>query len=1068
MDTQGMEDLDNNLTEEELAYRALLEKAFVFWLFKLSKDNENITWTERKKNILLVVIDAILKDIQPEKRSIEEVTLPDKRINYKRVNSRLFNKKLDAYSQGEVSNMLARVFRYAVEYLNWKSASDIEVKVVQNRVIPHVRETEMYNAHYQKYYTQILDDALFDFNETDGQKLFAWTVLSLISDSHVFNRNELNAILRSSSAEVFQLGDNEPRLLITNQEQRMSKKLHLRSWLFLLKFWNNGGLESLFLNIDDYDLKQISDRCLLREIKRFSKKFNINLLIPRQMGQIIDVVAANIYLKRPSMLHAVSIGKKPFTELKPETLYRIITGNRVLHKRVNSDVNENPKIDSEIDDLNDGEDSDASQLIAPQSLQEKRIRQIRKVLRSIGKKDSVTFLENTIKQDHQSSLMVLWLMKWLLSLYRRAQGNELSDESIKRYFYRLAYLLIAAFDNLNLLELEEEDWIDLLQEVIDNSNDKQVGIYLKYYINYLNKNMGLMELPLHELDGIDFNGSVNANVLTPFEAVKVYHALSEDDVYEKTTITCRQIALILGYFCGLRRREVWKLRTIDIYGRDDALFLFVRSHKARKLKNFYSRRRIPLAQLIPRFLLKHVVAWWKVRKQSNGVYFISDSPSEPANEKDIFDSVQMACRKITGDHTFVFHGLRHSFANYFMIKVMQVPYPELARLFGCKKILQDAEEVRELQEFYSKGASADLISYFFPRENQTLPRSTLMQLAMLLGHKVPDTTFKSYLHIFQEIVPEFYEPLSQAQHAFLFKSFFVTSQDSSVKASRIKKSYLNEDKSFNEQYIKTKIVCDLISCHEIPVPGFQESEDLELITNNGIESKSSSIDEEIIRVLPKAQNLLQSLMQNSIGVEELSKIYGVSRELIEYIHNKAIYVSKLQSLKGQKRFPHVPLISQDKSERLSLEKHLKRLAFKATIDIEKMRPGLELFLSKAQTNKGYLVRLNSVAEVNCYLSMLQELRVPFRKMQVSIEPPKKGGIKEGYSHEQMQCYWASVIKPFMPRGYIPSAKFLAEIHSSNPYGVISLRFYQNSEKPAPEFQKLIFIFALFFAVKVSK
>jgi hypothetical protein len=71
-------------------------------------------------------------------------------------------------------------------------------------------------------------------------------------------------------------------------------------------------------------------------------------------------------------------------------------------------------------------------------------------------------------------------------------------------------------------------------------------------------------------------------------------------------------------------------------------------------------------------------------------------------------------------------------------------------------------ELLEFNEFYSVHYSKSFLKKYFPAENQTLPRLTLLQLAELFGHKVQGTSCRSYLHLIDEIEAEFFTPVDES------------------------------------------------------------------------------------------------------------------------------------------------------------------------------------------------------------------------------------------------------------------------------------------------------------------
>jgi integrase len=201
-----------------------------------------------------------------------------------------------------------------------------------------------------------------------------------------------------------------------------------------------------------------------------------------------------------------------------------------------------------------------------------------------------------------------------------------------------------------------------------------------------------------ELEGLQEIG----RRLPPLGLVKVDASLITVDEYKKALqsmvgkhgirtskndLEAARVALILGYRCGLRRKEAAGLCVSDL---DRLDYLHVRANEMRPLKTSNAARDLPLALLMPEDELAHVRRRFSAIARRAGdmplsrayVFSEADRPGKAMYFENVVRNIHTAFH---GHHPrqwpeidkeFRYHRLRHSFANMMLLKL----WPDLRRI----------------------------------------------------------------------------------------------------------------------------------------------------------------------------------------------------------------------------------------------------------------------------------------------------------------------------------------------------------------------------------------------------
>ncbi len=462
--------------------------------------------------------------------------------------------------------------------------------------------------------------------------------------------------------------------------------------------------------------------------------------IPDNVARLLKMAETRLGLTVAPFLASYAAGSVKAVSLAPEVWVRLNSG-RLLSRQPGPDSNEDLFVALKRGALNNED------LPAPLSDQELLLKKMRSIFASeAGIKKGNAELKNKMlafeeKNNKQMCILLALLVKWACHLL--ARESQYKPATPKRYLSSIGNVLLIAFENENLLEMQCSDFIERYDRAVEMVKREKEKIYARQTISrfhdYLVKYFWVPRI--HQ--GFFYRRSgppestVDANLLSHAEFDRLKQALGWSDTNRPRIATAALLAAIMGFRCGLRRNEVLFIRVRDIqWGSKPELVL--RATAKRSLKTPNSTRRIPLYVLLPADELNELGSFLKeYRDQEQGkndlVFSVQEKPGQALADAALFGPISETLTMVTGDKTLRFHHLRHSFATWLLV-----------RLTGEGIGLRNSAPFLDHPEFEDKRVE-DLRNAILANEN--LGRKGAYAVAMLCGHADLETTFTSYIHL---------------------------------------------------------------------------------------------------------------------------------------------------------------------------------------------------------------------------------------------------------------------------------------------------------------------------------
>ena len=346
------------------------------------------------------------------------------------------------------------------------------------------------------------------------------------------------------------------------------------------------------------------------------------------------------------------------------------------------------------------------------------------------------------------------LLRWCERLDDRRIGRKghLSAKSVYGYLNVLGKRLLRQPVS-SFASASEEELIAWYEGMLDECGTDMRRAYLSRQIvdfhACLRIEFGTPDVDFSEVDGFMAQEcGVDANFVTPAEYDRIFGLIEPVGAKESSRLAwvCT-LALVFGFRAGLRLGEIRRLRIADIVFPGNEI-LYIRPNIHGNLKSACALRQIPLHNLITEKEAGYLRRWIERRKQETGgnleapLLALEPYASTILPPAALTDVIHQAMRLVTGDPAIRFHMLRHSCANWLLIKLVadSVPGALDARVGAFDHPEFSDEAVRRLRrqlmgQQAKKTADHDSV------------KAALYRVSLLLGHSSPEITLRHYIHL---------------------------------------------------------------------------------------------------------------------------------------------------------------------------------------------------------------------------------------------------------------------------------------------------------------------------------
>jgi len=646
---------------------------------------------------------------------------------------------------------LTRIIAHSVEQLECRSKLPKQLYPLP-RHTPLVLEKDMMCLESLDRIIDQFKGQLKDFRQWDSSVQLGALLFSSVINGAQINKRNLEHIYSEHASWITENG------LMYVQYSLPPKDDDIAPEIIQYQRWIPDAITQVLVftwidQLEESTARPISEHCFI-DLKQLWRTLLIEANdTPPSMEFFIKMACSYQAFKLPIFIGKIISENNSTVCLPPESWLRVISGDPV--QRLNSH-----SVSTLVPSTLAGQQVQVNESYSLQS-QQVFMKKIRFILKekTLTSKQRIEKIESHLNSKTQEVSTLTWLLgAWSHHLLRSGglRKKKLSTSVIQQYLSTLTSPVLSAFDGIDINTIHASEWLDCLQSAIDNSHSQDIGNKISYFMLFAMQFDCVPTLDLSELEYPDATHKVSANLITVHEFEALYEQLGQAP--NKRVRQIRLLVASLAFYCGLRHSECKYLLIEDICGKSQPELL-IRANKYRSfsLKSRSSERRLDLSILLPESILDDLMAWQEQRllevkgKSNKSLLFLSYVPrsaedNSPLQDDLIFTYTQALMREITHDQTLVFHHLRHSFANWTLIRLLISEFPEP---------LQSTPVFLKHRWFNTLNCHKFRYQTISDQETKKSPSYLLLYwLAVTMGHASPQVTIKHYLHLFDWISAE--------------------------------------------------------------------------------------------------------------------------------------------------------------------------------------------------------------------------------------------------------------------------------------------------------------------------
>lgn len=763
---------------------------------------------------------------------------------------------------------------------------------------------------------------------------------------------------------------------------------------------------------------RIHSKQVMRLIGAYAKCAGFNPLLHKNFSGLMAASKTRLHLHLPPFLVQYAVGQHDSTSLPEGAWQRLIDPP----KTVASELIRSGERNALSANLNKIEQDDNTDDIEAWPAQLRALAtQVRKG--EEGTRERIQLWQ----QEHESSLLpsIRRLAGWIYErLLKKGRGRRpLRIRTVYAMLNSIGGRLVGQLGNNDPAELEFVDaYVELYQTALEDTASlavrRRVARSLKSFHAFLVERHGVPALEESALFSVygQSKSSVDANLIgidTFFRALQwLRHTASERHGDEVAQALCRVAGL--GFFAGLRRSEAVGLKIADIEG-SHHVDLLIRPNARRKLKTHSAQRVIPLSTLMPPEELRRLLEWRDQRalmhekhlNSNDDLFYMAPLDRTLTDTDPLMELVTEALQRATHDPGFRFHHLRHSFANWQLMKFWYAEQEASTRRLPDWLLYTEHEK--------SRWSIADKERKSILGGSPTNRRS-LMQISRLLGHSSVDITLTHYIHLLDLLMGRTLRRMSP----------------------RLSTSILAVLTGYSDSHVRrlrsdTNLVMDR-SDHSVAVDldRFAERILAEGVHGKGLKSRQSRVSvleppmlsppKTLLERLQRVAQVLNALADEPNGIDRISRYYSVSsaniQRFVECVRQLPPGITqqegKASSSIGTEVFPRLDPLKGPRQ--IDIAKRtadtLERLINQGDASGDQLRTvtkrlqeTVNIFVSRWQSGTPLTVCITSVAEAKKWKWFLTELGL---ETGVVVQHHPSCG-KNARSEWDQKAYWEKAL-----------------------------------------------------------
>lgn len=576
------------------------------------------------------------------------------------------------------------------------------------------------------------------------------------------------------------------------------------------------------------------------------------------------------------------------------------------------------------------------------------------------------------QQDDQRDELTDCILNFIISLASDRVSPAYASSTLDRYLSALNPL-IEIFEYQSLSDRDTDALAAGFQKLLNRTASNVTQAILPRFIASIRHLIPDAARLLAQLDMSADQIAADARILGPREGSDLVQKLLAS---EHRWDLENGLIIALGFYCGLRRGEVLGLRLMDIEGAAFP-YLRIKSNQYRKLKSSGSNRTLAIKHFLPAEILNALLQLKRTRAEESRDN-LQRRLFHPRSKKVILaDDERMAeinllLKEQTGDPGFSFHNLRHSFANWLLLRLLIAVEPDIRTLL---------ENVLQLDESFSLSNCRQLFRDQINNDPDYGSRFILHYVSQQLGHSSPTVTLKSYIHILPLI--EYAMKSVKRQEVYREWTGLILFKSAGKHGYNLQERFNKQSKGFSyalEQHcwhhLREAITLE-------PVEDLPAFEPPPAVTMRG-KLKANPLSLRLLqtvlsRLYVDKMSLQQVAAQMNLAITDLQRLAAISDEILAI---------RIRSNRARAKFPTILSRVIGEVEQQLFDRLIKKMD---SVNFDWKHARAAKAILRLQPNRN-LIPFDNRDELAEFIELLKALDIPLNTQEIHIDLDKQDEV----------------------------------------------------------------------------